>query len=114
MLSRHHSQRRPRMATIASTLERIKQDLEPYLPARSILHAAREVHHQWRERLWGPVDTIHLFILQVLSFNTSITHLRLLAHKKVNAAAYCRARMRLPLELLQLLLRQSSLAMRRE
>jgi hypothetical protein len=102
------------MATIVSTLQRIKLDLAQYLPESSILDAARQANHQWRQRRWGPVQTVQLFILQVLCFNTSITHLRLLARSKVNAAAYCRARMRLPLELLQTLLRQSSAAMRRQ
>ena len=47
-----------------------------------------------------------------LTFNTAITNLRHLAGHAVNAAAYCRARMRLPLAALQSLLRSSSAAMR--
>ena len=100
------------MAIISRTLERIKQDLEPFLPEQAILDACRQAGHQWRERKYGPVRTVHLFLLQVLSFNTAMTHLRHLAKAPVKAPAYCRARMRLPLAVLQSLLRQSSQAMR--
>lgn len=100
------------MANISRALSRIKQDLEQHLPASSIEAACREAGHAWRERQFGPVQTVHLFVLQVLHFNTAITHLRHLAGKAVNAAAYCQARMRLPLSALQKLLRDSSSAMR--
>jgi Transposase DDE domain len=101
------------MASIACTLERIKQDLEPFLPQASITRACDEAGHTWREREYGPVRTVQLFILQVLCFNTAMTHLRLLAKAAVKAPAYCRARMRLPLQVLQTLLRDSAAAMRK-
>jgi len=100
------------MASIARTLQRIKQDLHPFLSDQLIVQSCREVGHRWRNRQFDPVATIHLFILQVLNFNTAIRHLRHLAKKPVNAAAYCKARMRLPLAVLQMLLRQTSAAMR--
>src|SRR5689334_19427853 len=100
------------MANVSRTLRRIQQDLEPFLPESSILSAAHNAGHKWRERQYGPVRTVHLFILQVLSFNTAMIHLRHLAKAAVKAPAFCRARMRLPLEVLQKLLRQSSQAMR--
>src|SRR5438105_6360839 len=100
------------MASVARALERIKSDLGAYLPEESIEAACRQAGHRWRERELGPVATLHLFVLQVLHFNTAIRHLRHLAKKPVNAAAYCKARMRLPLAALQALLRSSSEAMR--
>ena len=100
------------MVSVAGALGRIKQDLEPYLPEASVEAACREAGHRWRERKLGPVATLHLFVLQVLHFNTAIRHLRHLAKGPVNAAAYCKARMRLPLAALQALLRSSSEAMR--
>ena len=100
------------MASVSRTLTRIKQDLQPFLPEDSILAACREVGHKWRNRKFGPLRTIHLFILQVLCFNTAMTHLRHLAKEAVHAPAYCKARMRLPLAVLQRLLLQSSEAMR--
>jgi len=101
------------MASISCTLERIKQDLEPFLPSVVIRAACHKANYTWREREYGPVRTVHLFILQVLCFNTAMTHLRLLAKAAVKAPAYCRARMRLPLPVLQTLLRNSAEALRR-
>jgi hypothetical protein len=99
------------MASIACALERIKEDFEPFLPEADIRAACHEVGHVWRERKCGPVKTVQLFILQLLCFNTAMTHLRLLAKAAVAAPAYCRARMRLPLEVLQKLRRRSATAM---
>jgi hypothetical protein len=87
---------------------RIKQDLEPFLPERLIVRSCLAVGHRWRRRQLDPVATVELFICQVLNFNTAIRHLRHLTRTPINAAAYCRARMRLPLGALQLLLRQTS------
>jgi hypothetical protein len=100
------------MASISLTLARIKQDLGHYLTESEIVEACRAAGHRWRERKLGPVATIHLFILQILSFNAAIVHLRHLAGQSLNAAAYCKARMRLPLAAVQQLLRDGSTAMR--
>lgn len=101
------------MASITRTLRRIKDDLRAHLSDESITAACRAAGHRWRERQLGPVQTVHLFVVQVLCFNTAMTHLRHLADAAVAAPAYCRARMRLPLAALQELLRQSSASMRR-
>lgn len=96
------------MASIASPLQRLKEDLQPFLPENDIRAACHEAGYTWRERKCGAVTTVHLFILQILCFNTAMTHLRLLAKAAIAAPAYCRARMRLPLEVLQKLLRRSA------
>lgn len=101
------------MASISRALSRIKQDVGRWLPEETIEAACRRAGHRWRERKLGPAATVHLFVLQVLSFNTAMTHLRHLAGCAVTAAGYCRARGRLPLAALQELLRDSSAAMRR-
>jgi hypothetical protein len=100
------------MASVSLHAQRIKEDLRAFLPDRTIHRACRQAGHRWRERVFGPVATIHLFILQILNFNTAMTHLRHLGKKAVKAPAYCRARMRLPLAVLQALLVESSAAMR--
>jgi hypothetical protein len=100
------------MASISRVLGRIKDDLQEHLSDESILCACRAAGHRWRRRKLGPVETVHLFVLQVLAFNTAIVHLRHLAGQSINAAAYCRARMRLPLAALQQLLRDSAAALR--
>jgi len=100
-------------ATISAVLQRIKSDLAEFLPDAMVLDACRRAGHVWRRRQLDPVLTLHLFILQVLHFNTALSHLRHLSKVPMTAAGYCKARMRLPLAALQMLLRQSSAAMRR-
>ena len=101
------------MASIARTLARIKDDLQPFLSEESILSACHAAGHRWRQRTLGPVQTIHLFIVQLLCFNTAMTALRHVGDKGVKASAYCKVRMRLPLKVLRALLVESSAAMRR-
>src|SRR5205085_4117388 len=100
------------MASIPRALARIKDDVRAFVSDESVRAACRAAGHRWRERKLGPAATVHLFVLQVLHFNTAVRHLRHLAGKPVNAAAYCEARMRLPLAALQALLRSSSGVMR--
>src|SRR5687768_1759915 len=110
---RSPTNRRPRMAaSIARALARIKSDVRAFLPDETVVAACEAAGHVWRERVFGPAATVHLFVLQVLCFNTAIRHLRHLAGFPVNAAAYCEARMRLPLAALQALLRDGSRALR--
>jgi hypothetical protein len=78
-----------------------------------ILQACARAGHRWGQRQLGPVQRIHLIILQILNFNTAMTALRHLVKEPIKASAYCRARMRLPLEALEALLVQSSAVMRR-
>ncbi len=58
----------PRIITI---LSRLRQDVAAAISAKSILSACNEVGYHWRNRLLGPVETIHLFLLQVLLKNTA-------------------------------------------
>src|SRR5688500_8114042 len=96
------------MASIARALARIKDDVRAFVPDESVRDACRAAGHRWRERQLGPAETVHLFVLQVVHCNTAIRHLRHLAGRAVNAAAYCEARMRLPLTVLRSLLRDSA------
>jgi hypothetical protein len=101
------------MASVTGSMRRIKDDLERYVPAGRIGKAAVAAGHKWRERQLGPAATVHLLLLQVLWFNTAMTHLRHLAGMAVKAPAYCRARKRLPLAVLATLLRESADEFRR-
>ena len=101
------------MAGVSQALKRIKSELATFLPDESILAACRAAGHKWRERQLGPVQTLHLFILQVMACNTAITHLRLLAGEVFSAAASSEARNRLPRAALQTLPRDRSAATRR-
>ena len=100
------------MASITSTLLRIKQELRLFVADEMIHAACRDSGYVWRERVFGPVQTIHLFILQLLNFNIAMTGLRHLSKTAVKAPAYCRARMRLPRKVLESLLVRSSVVMR--
>jgi len=96
------------MATVSRALARIKQDLKPFVRDQDILDACQQAGHHWRKRLLDPVVTVHLFMLQILNFNTALSHLRHLAKYPVKPAAFCKARMRLPLEVLQSLLAKTA------
>jgi len=100
------------MAILSRPLERIKEDLRPFISDQDILDACQQADHHWRNRLLDPVVTVHLFVLQILHFNTAMTHLRHLAKYPVKPAAYCKARMRLPLAVLQALLAKTAAAAR--
>ena len=102
------------MAIVSCALERIKKNLDLFLPEEAIVSACREAKHLWRQRMLGPVETIHLFILQVLCFNTAMNHLRHLSHLPVKASGYCQARRRLPLKVLEALLAKSASAMQQK
>ena len=64
------------MAGIYHALARVKQDLSKHLPESSILQAAGDAGHKWRKRILDPVITVQRFVLQVLRFNTALTHVR--------------------------------------
>ena len=100
------------MVSLSSALVRIKRELHVFLPEASIRSACQRAGHRWRERQLGPVQTVHLFVLQVLNFNTAMSGLRHLSHTAVTASAYCKARARLPLAALEGLLSELSGAMR--
>ena len=100
------------MASVSTSLQRIRQNLSEHLPESTIVSACTAAGHQWRDRKLGPATTVQLFILQTLWFNTAIEHLRRLAGFPFAAAAYCTARARLPLAALQQLLLDSSASMR--
>ncbi len=85
------------MPILFHALLRVKQDLGKLLPESLILDLARQAGPVWRKRVFDPVPAVQLFVLQVLHFNTSLTHVRRLAGKHFNPSAYCQARMRLPL-----------------
>jgi hypothetical protein len=89
---------------ICCALGKVKQDWKSILSAEQILAVCQAVGHCWRERLFGPVETVQLFLLQVLHGNTALTHLSHLWGSFVGASAFCEARKRLPLAVWQLLL----------
>lgn len=61
----------------------------------------RSAGHTWRERTLTPARTLYLFIHQVLHGNTACTHVRHFSEEQFTASAYCEARKRLPVALLE-------------
>src|SRR3954453_22637145 len=91
---------------LADVLRQVRADLATTLEPDSLRQLCRDCGHRWRERLLSPMTTIHLFVLQILHGNTACAHLPHLSGMAFTDSAYCRARSRLPLGVLQALLRR--------
>jgi hypothetical protein len=89
---------------ILAAVRQIKANVAQHLEAAAIETICRELNHTWRNRLLGPVVTLHAFLLQVLHGNTACDHVPHLMHGSFTGDAYIQARARLPLALFQRLL----------
>ena len=94
------------MASIVAALGRIKQLSLPSLQRPAIERLCRNLGHHWRNRELDPATTLALFMQQVVHGNVPCSEVRHLACQDFSASAYCQARSRLPLRLLQTLLKQ--------
>jgi Transposase DDE domain len=92
-------------ATVTQVVNQFQQDWTRQLEPDAIRRACHDLASQWRQRLLDPVVTMQRFFVQMLHGNTACTHLRHLTQWAETASAYCQARMRLPLRVLQELLR---------
>ena len=88
------------MASIGFVLEQIKKDPSRALQQLPVRQVCEELGLQWRERCLDPATTVALFIQQILHGNRSCAAVRHLAKASFSAQAYCRARQRLPLEVI--------------
>jgi len=100
------------MVKLADALQHVKNRSLNFLPPDMIANLCRSLGYRYRRRQLGPVETIALFLVQILHGNAACSHLRHLAGLAVSASAYCQARMRLDVELFHHLLRRVALAMR--
>jgi hypothetical protein len=96
--------RRPRMANMAYALDRIKTNPLQALDRQTIERVCRECKHEWRERDLDPATTVALFCQQIAFGNLSCSELRRAARGSFSLQAYCAARARLPLGVVQGLL----------
>jgi Transposase DDE domain len=94
------------ITTLAAALRQIAADVVNLLEPLALGDLCRSLGCRWRDRLLGPVTTIHLFVLQVVHGNTACAHLPRLTGQAFTASAYCQARARLPLAILRALLRR--------
>jgi len=96
---------------LQSALQHIQRDLTQVLDSSHIRGACQEVGYRFRQRLLDPVTTIQLFVLQVLRGNVAIACLREFTDRVFSEGAYCKAWRRLPLPVLQTLLRRVGAAL---
>ena len=77
------------MVTIVRACQRVAREYKARLTSSAILQICQNVGYRFRQRVLGPVETIHLFLLQVLHGNTACTHLCHLVDWTFTASAYC-------------------------
>ncbi len=92
------------MRIITDVIRQFKQQWTEELSPEAIEKACREEGMTWNDSLLNPVVTIRLFFLQILHGNTACEHLSHLAGMSFSAAAYCKARMRVKLDVFYALL----------
>lgn len=90
--------------TIPEIVRQFKADVAKAISAETIIKICGYLEYVCRDRVLGPVTTVHVFLLQILHGNTACTALSRLAGIPFSAAAYCKARRRLPLALFEDLL----------
>jgi hypothetical protein len=91
---------------ILPILARLRQDLAQNLSPEAIRAACHQAGYRWRHRELDPVATVLFFLLQILHGNTACEHVVHFGQWAFTASAYCRARRRLPLRMLQILVAQ--------
>lgn len=96
------------MVSVSRALRQVKDDLPRLIEQHAHEALSQFPDFLWRDRLLSPVVMLLLFITQVMHGNTAITHLRHLAGLAFTATAYCKARQRLPLSLVQQITRSVS------
>ena len=89
------------MASITAALERIKQDPHALADRSLIETVCRELGLEWRETVLSPPVALAWFIRQVIEGNVSCAAVRQMAGGAFTTSAYCQARGRLPLEMVQ-------------
>lgn len=89
--------------SIISILARLRQDVGEILKPETIREACRQAGYSWRNRKLDPHATVSLFLRQILHGNTACQHVVQFGEWAFSATAYCKARKRLPLAVLQTL-----------
>lgn len=97
---------------IVTAVRQLRHDLARQLDRPAIIEACRAAGHAWRASLLDPAAVIHLLLAQVLHGNTALAHLPRLVGRTLTASAICQARSRLPLAVLQEVLRRVGAALR--
>ena len=96
---------------LSEVVRQFKQDWTSELDDEAITEVCREEGMRWRQTILTPIVTIKVFCLQILHGNTACEALRHLARMAFTGAAYCEARMRIPLSVFQRLLERTAARM---
>lgn len=102
------------MRSMSEVVAQFKQAWTEQLAPHAIADICREVGVTWKCSTLTPIVTIQLFFLQVLHGNTACEHLPRLAGMAFTAAAYCRARKRVAVEVFKRLLEQCTRQLQQE
>lgn len=94
--------------SIALAVSQFKQNWTNLISEERIQELCRELGYSWRERLLEPGKTFQLFMLQILHGNTALSCVPHLAQMSFSSSALCQAKQRLPLEVLETLLKRVS------
>lgn len=89
------------MASIRARLDRIKKDPTVLIDPAAVERACREAGHRWRNRTLDPLSTLRAFALQVAHGNTALGHVVRLMGGAFSESAYCQARRRVPVAVVQ-------------
>jgi len=95
------------MRSITDIIDRFKQNWTNELSQDAIAQACRDAGMKWHDSRLNPIVTVQIFFVQILYGNTAIEHLSHLTGMSFTAAAYCKARMRVQLEVFRMLLKRS-------
>lgn len=96
-------------ASIAEAQEHLKQNFEKLIPATILEETCqRWWSPRWRKRVFTPVSTVQCLLLQVLHGNTALSAMRWITRLSFSVGSYCKARMKIPVEVLNDLLRYTA------
>lgn len=102
------------MRSITEIVKQFKENWTEEINPVNIEQACRDSGMTWIDSMLNPVMTIQLFFLQVLHGNTACTDVPHLARMAFTAAGYCKARMRIKLEVFQILLQRCTASVQQQ
>jgi hypothetical protein len=98
---------------LTEVVSELKRNWVRALDPAQIEQVCRDSGLRWRERVLSPLHTVQLLLLQILQGNPSLRHVRMFSDLRFSASAYCQARSRLPVTVLQQLLQKMSVGIKR-
>ena len=89
------------MVSIGARVERVKDDLALLIDPQVVARACLAAGYRSRTRCLDPTATLTAFAAQIAHGNTAISHVTRLLGQTFSESAYCQARARLPLRVVQ-------------